>query len=171
MAFITQPDPIAAKDALINEQSAKIRLLEAQLNMAVAEAEAAQNTIEEIADECPECADLCALDQECEDARCDVLDAQNFLNQELCGNKWPTKLTHKCLNAELYLMQEIAQALICERDYKLAIAAHNAAYCRHLGTPEFIDSKKMELMALIEGKDIDPRCRAFINKFLAMVCA
>lgn len=171
--FIKIPNPVAAKDVEINQLQAKIRVLEAQLEAQKEATKAAQCEVQELEDACPECEDICAIEEDCKDARCHIGDVQRILRDELaCGAKMPCKLERKGLSEELCLLTEIMTAALCEAEYDMAVCAHNLAFCHAQNAPAYIAERKECLLALLAANpDIDPVCLKFINKALACACA
>lgn len=171
--FIRTPDPVAAKEAEINELTARLRLTEAQLSHAQAALEmAAVEAPQE--DDCVECEDLCALQQEVADASCDLMEVNSVYKNELhdCNAKMPRKFVCNGMSEVLCSIRELMQALICTREHHLAIAAYNHAYCAGRYAPDHVEEKRCQLMQFIEDNpDIDPRCLAYINKILVLASA
>lgn len=169
--FIKRPDITALKDAEINELRARVRMLESQKLHAERTALLAQSKVDEVTADCPECADICALEYAVMDSNRDVQEIQNILKNELCGNYYPKKFRAKGLGAEFKCLQDIVTAQLASAEYDLAMAAHNLAFCKAEGSEEYIENKTNELADMIESNpSIDDRCMKFINKILSL-CA
>jgi predicted RNase H-like nuclease (RuvC/YqgF family) len=167
---------MAAKDAQIVQLRAEVRALSAKLTASEAEKEAARTaalTAEaELAEDCEECMDLAAIDQEVADANCDLLEAQRKLRDEVRSTKWCNKFRCDGLEDVLCTVDQMMWATVCERDYRLAIACHNAAYCRAKNAPEYIAERKVVLEDyLATHPDLDERCATFIRQALLISCA
>lgn len=171
--MIRRPDPVAAKNAEIARLQAEVRMWRAKSEHNEAAALQAQSVVADLEEECPECADICALENALNDANRYFLEAQYASKNEWnsCGF-WPTKFKCKGLADELCLIQEIVGASVCDSELDVAIAAYNLAYCRAKNAPEYIEDLKCQLIALTESNpDIDPKCLAEINCVIAKYCA
>lgn len=169
MAFINLADPTEKLKQEIAELRAENRKLNADMHLQQVRAERSEAVIQEIDADCPECEDMAALQQEVTDAHCDLMEAKSLFVDELCGSKWPCKFAANGLNAELDAMRNMIQALICELEYKLAVAQHNYAYCQAIGSNETIEAEALALEEALDTID-DPRCAKYINKVLSTVC-
>ena len=171
--FIKYVNPAIAKDAEINQLQAKVRAVQAEKELALADALVAQTAVAELTGELPECEDAKALEQALCDAEYDLLTDEGTIGSELkVGAYWHRKFCAKGLPEAASLMLEIMTGQVCQRELMLAIAAHNVAFCRAQQVPEYIAEKKAELEAIIAANpDMDPRCKLYINEILLKACA
>ena len=169
--FLTYTNPAVAKDSEIADLKLQVRALSSQLDLANLRANNLEMLAVEADEECPECEDIAALEQVCNAANYDVMDAQQVVNSELkTGAYWHRTFCAKGLAAEAGLLNDLMCVLLLEREYQLSIAAHNVAFCKADGAAEYIDAKKAELELLLAAKpDMDTRCVSYINKILACV--
>lgn len=158
------------QDERIEELELQNRVLQAEVTSlrAIQETDAARVAESE---DCEECQNICALKQEVQDANCDALLAQNALKNEVCSEKWSRKFQCNGLGEELNLIRGMLSALLKERDYDLALANYNLAYCDALGAADCMAELRNQLIEAVENNEtIDARCLAFVNRMIALTC-
>lgn len=174
MSLIRRPNQAAVLEARINALESEKRVLETQLSQVQATADAAVTEAQNLADEidCADCSDMDALKCIADGAKYDTLDVQNIYRNELCGNHWRSAFNKCGLSESFCQLQQLFGALLAEREYELAIASHNLAFCAAQSAPDCIAENVAALEATIESdENMDSRCRGYIAQLLAIANA
>lgn len=112
--------------------------------------------------------DICELEQQCKDASKDLSDAQDFLQNEICGYDWPAKFKREGAGDIFNLLHCIADCNIAISNFELAASTYQLELCKSAGKAELRASLIEQLKSMVEScPDINSRCMKFIDQVLA----